>query len=429
MIDTANQSNNSSSPPMRGPLAAVIWACFLGCSWTWVIGMYFPVLLLKDYGLLGWVAFALPNVVGAAAMGFVLKNPDASRRIVKKHRAACLVFSQITVAYQVYMVTAYTGLIAWPILMVVAFAFLFAGRSGTTRDGVIAAGVWAVSLIAFGYLQTRGWLWLNAGRSIHESQLTGLDLLLFAPASLFGFALCPYLDLTFHRARQATDPGTGRAAFALGFGVVFFSMIVFSLAYAGALLWPFVDRSMEVYDGVWQVFRWHLLIQAAFTIAVHWRAMEVSAGDSGEDGIVGVSVRKFGGESRGTSGGEGYGLMRKLVLALTAGLLALTALKLGVDHLYEANDARFFSITELVYRSFLLLYGTAFPAYVFLCMIPTFRQVSHNAKVRVFVPVALLSYLLAYQAFIAAQSLWVLAILALMVGARILIELLPVKSD
>ena len=413
MTAPANLTESHTTPiPMRGTGAALLWALFLGCSWTWVIGMYFPVLLLRDYGLLGWVAFAIPNVVGAAAMGFTLKNPEVSRRIVAKHRSACLAFSQITVAYQVFMVTAYTGLVSWPIVMAVAFAFLFAGRSGTTRDGLIAAMVWAVSLALFAYLQTTGWLWLDADRNIGEALLDKFDLLMFLPASLFGFALCPYLDLTFHRARQETSPGTGRAAFAIGFGVVFFSMIVFSLAYAGALMFPFVERPTEVVSGVWQVVRWHMLIQAGFTIAVHWRSMEIVASEPGPDG----------------NPGSGYSHLRKLVLALTAGLLAYTALNLGNHHLYEANDTRFFSISELVYRSFLILYGSAFPAYVLLCVIPTYRQVSHNAKTRVFVPTALLSYLLSYQAFVADQSLWVLAVIVVLVVARIWVECLPAKE-
>jgi hypothetical protein len=388
-----------------------MWGCFLGCSWTWVIGMYFPVLLLRDYGVWGWVAFAVPNVLGAAAMGFVLKNPDVSRRVVEKHRAACLAFSQITIAYQIYMVTAFTGLAAWPILLAVAFGFLFAGRGGSARDGVVAAGVWAVSLIAFGYLQTRGWLWLDASESLELFRLSTTHLLMFIPASVFGFALCPYLDLTFHRARQATDPVTGRAAFALGFGVVFLSMIVFSLAYAGAMWWlppegPGQGQGFDIHQSVWRVFKWHLLIQTAFTIAVHWRSIDSTT--------------------------CGYNLRRKLTLAVVAGLLAVVAGLLAVAALYRFTDGFYepdrgmpLSTIELVYRLFLLLYGTVFPAYVLLCMIPTYRQVSHKAKICVFAVAATLSYPLAYIAFIANRSLWVLAIFAVMVIARIVIELLP----
>ena len=58
-------------PLTRGPVAALLWGVFLGCSWTWIIGMVFPALLLRDYGLYGWFVFATPNVLGAAAMGLV----------------------------------------------------------------------------------------------------------------------------------------------------------------------------------------------------------------------------------------------------------------------------------------------------------------------------------------------------------------------
>ena len=33
------------------PLHVLAWACFLGCSWTWVIGMLLPILLVRDFGL------------------------------------------------------------------------------------------------------------------------------------------------------------------------------------------------------------------------------------------------------------------------------------------------------------------------------------------------------------------------------------------
>jgi len=59
--------------------------------------------------------------------------------------------------------------------------------------------------------------------------------LLIAPVCLFGFLLCPYLDLTFHRARQATAPRAGAIAFALGFAGPFLLMIVFTLWYARLL--------------------------------------------------------------------------------------------------------------------------------------------------------------------------------------------------
>ena len=54
------------------------WAAYLACSWTWCIGMFLPVLLVRDYGVWGWIVFAVPNVLGAAAMGWVLRSAEVS---------------------------------------------------------------------------------------------------------------------------------------------------------------------------------------------------------------------------------------------------------------------------------------------------------------------------------------------------------------
>src|SRR5205085_2291860 len=60
----------------------------------------------------------------------------------------------------------------------------------------------------------------------------GRDLAALAVVCCFGFALCPYLDATFYRAAEALAPSRRRVAFGVGFGVVFFGMIVFTLLYA-----------------------------------------------------------------------------------------------------------------------------------------------------------------------------------------------------
>ena len=57
---------NSNAPKQPDQLnnslpTALAWACFLGCSWTWVIGMFFPIMLLRDYGVAGWLVFLTPS--------------------------------------------------------------------------------------------------------------------------------------------------------------------------------------------------------------------------------------------------------------------------------------------------------------------------------------------------------------------------------
>jgi hypothetical protein len=57
-------------PPVAPFGSTLGWANYLGMSWTWCIGMFLPVLLVRDYGIGAWWIFAIPNVVGAAAMGW-----------------------------------------------------------------------------------------------------------------------------------------------------------------------------------------------------------------------------------------------------------------------------------------------------------------------------------------------------------------------
>ncbi len=390
---------------MRGPLAAIMWALFLGCSWTWVIGMFLPVLLVRDYGVWGWVAFAVPNVLGAAAMGWVLKDPGVSRGLVERHRTACRWFGLMTVAYQAYLIGALTGPIGLTAFGVIVLAILVAGRADHLRDTFAALIVFALSLGLLGYAQSTGNLWTHLDPSAFAGRLSNTDLLLFIPAAAFGFALCPYLDLTFHRARQSTQPGTGKAAFTIGFGVVFFSMIVFSLGYAGALENVNGHIGFDLAPKLWTVLLIQLIVQGGFTTAVHIRSLTVKGGRRTEFG---------------------------LVIAVALGLmLGLGALLMDGEPGPWMQWTFVTSVTELGYRGFLLLYGTVFPAYVLLCMTTTYRQVSHKAKMCVFAVAATLSYPLACAAFIANRSWWAVPIFAVMVIARIVIELLPggTRSD
>ncbi len=85
------------------------WAFFLACSWTWCIGMFLPVLLVRNWGIWGWVVFAIPNIIGAAAMGWVIRSRDVSEHILERHRLAIAIFSLITVAFHIYFVYWFVG--------------------------------------------------------------------------------------------------------------------------------------------------------------------------------------------------------------------------------------------------------------------------------------------------------------------------------
>src|SRR6266853_1095528 len=95
----------NSSPSQVTPAQAVTacsWAAYLACSWTWCIGMFLPVLLIRDFGCWGYAAFAVPNVLGAAGMGWVLRRSGSSAAITRRHRSATATFSLVTQAFQIF---------------------------------------------------------------------------------------------------------------------------------------------------------------------------------------------------------------------------------------------------------------------------------------------------------------------------------------
>src|ERR1051325_2490171 len=108
-------------------LKSLLWAFFLACSWTWCIGMFLPVLLVRNWGIGAWFVFAIPNVIGAAAMGFVMRSRQQSEDILINHRMAVAVFSLITIAFHIYFVYWFVGnrlMTPWLLVIPVAAFFL-----------------------------------------------------------------------------------------------------------------------------------------------------------------------------------------------------------------------------------------------------------------------------------------------------------------
>jgi hypothetical protein len=223
----------------------------------------------------------------------------------------------------------------------------------------------------------------------------GFGLAYLAPVFLLGFALNPYLDLTFHRARQGTSPAGGRFAFGVGFGVVFLSMIVFTLLYARLLL-PAVRG--EPLSAVMSIFlSIHLVGQSAFTIAAH----------VGE-----LPLRRAG--ARGAAGGvaRSVGLLVVLAVAAAVGWYASTP-----------QHVRGHDLGEVVYWCFLGFYGLVFPGYVWLCALPGKAPAAKDSAraIAVLAAAVVIAFPMYWMGFVEGRHAWLVPGLLVLLLSRLFV--------
>ncbi len=360
---------------------------YLACSWTWCIGMFLPVLMVREFGFLGWVVFAVPNVIGAAGLGWVLSKPGAVERIVARHAVACQAFSAITIAFHCFFIGwLVRGMVGWPAPAICALATLiiFLVTRGGKRELITAVAIYAISLMAIASAISIRGIPVNISPPVLRQ---GLGLLWLAPVVVFGFVLCPYLDLTFLRARSMTSPIAGAASFALGFGLFFVVMILFTLWYAPLL-------RNEAFDQVPVLLLWivaiHIIFQAAFTIALHLRPLTAADAQT--------AIKPF-----------------TVVISIIALLIGWIGLDFGGGGL-EGIALR----GERVYRFFMAFYGLVFPAYVWLCMIPTRdRHAGPSHRKLVVLGITILAVApLFYMGFIEDRMIWLVPGFVLLVISR-----------
>jgi hypothetical protein len=228
--------------------------------------MYLPAILLRNWGWPGFWVFAIFNVLGCAGFGYLCSR-ERSERLCSQHSGAMMAFSAVTVAYQVFfvcfVVTQLRGEAGSSPLPVTWFAGF----------GAIAAG------LIISASPDRWWPWLGAiasaasyatwialgtdrlGVAPATGTETRISLMLAVPIIAFGFLLCPWLDLSFHRARQAAP-----SVHAFGvFGLTFFPIILMTAAYGAT---GRLDPTAPILT--------HLATQLIFTIAVHFRELRLN---------------------------------------------------------------------------------------------------------------------------------------------------------
>lgn len=322
----------------------ILLGAYLACSWTWCIGMFLPALLLRDMGWVGFLIFALPNVIGAAAMGWVIQSRADSVRFVDSHPNAIWWFSAITIAFHLFWMLWISTFIQMAfqipnpaILVGLGIAILFAlilnwnHRRGRTPQVALALltfslGVW-VATICMPEPKDANALFL-------ASPPQSMAPLWMLPVMLFGFLLCPYLDITFHHARQQLDTKkNGRLGFTIGFVGFFSFMILLTTRYAGIITGTMDGACLAPIHSPWLAtgILIHILCQWIFTVHVHLDRMQTLPGAKPKQLLL-------------------------LGIVLLSGLIGFFAIRIPS---YAGLTGG-----EIVYRLFMSAYGLIFPAYV-----------------------------------------------------------------
>lgn len=338
MRDRGDNAGRIDNAGRVGTLGILLRAVFLACSWTWCLGMFFPTYMIADFGFWGWVAFVVPNVIGAGAMGAVLGSVRASESMVSHHTPAMRWFSIATIMFHLYFLSAFLGAVhtvaAGPVIAVAALV------AGLLLAAMPLRGWWAGGVVVYLISAAAAALaWMSDGAALTLPTMDGrhglMELGFAVPVLAFGFALCPYLDLTFHRVRRETPGRQGALAFWIGF-VVFFP--------------PLVTLTMLYRDRIAGWITVHIAVQSTFTIGAHLRELF----------IVGVLRRN---DEFARKPAQRSALTAAAVTALVAMPLAGVLL----NQLGLFRDA--YAWRRLGYESFMSLYALVFPAYVWIVVI------------------------------------------------------------
>ena len=369
------------------------WTFYLACSWTWCIGMFLPVILIRDYGPWGWVVFSVPNIVGACAMSYTLKKSDTSKEITEKHKIACTVFSAVTILFQIYFIGWLSTVISNVFIIITGIALLLIYALGSIVDKnqrFNAFIIFTLSLICFMlffyFVSLEKIDFFKSGDLIHNTNA----LLYLTPVFFFGFLLCPYLDLTFHKVIQANTSRNSKIAFTIGFCFMFLLILLFTFFYARPVANLMEGISLIcIYPVVF-----HMLIQAGFTIALHLSSVLPT--------------------------------IKKQIRTIS--LLTILSIVVFLLPVIFNGKSTFLNLTinDIIYRSFMAFYSLIAPAYVFLFMIAkNGKSISlNNYNLRIWIIVILLALPFYAIAFLGVK--WNLEIssligLVIVLSSRILI--------
>jgi hypothetical protein len=321
--------------------------------------------------------------------------------MVERHRSACQWFSIITICYHAFVVfwlfDRAFDVVGWVAPVLLTVVFILAGRWILP----IAVLITIVSWVCFATVGNLPEAWPDMQRTPPSDTI---DLVIFAAIAPIGFLLCPYLDLTFHRAAQQSESTSGGApmTFLIGFGVVFFSMIIFSLAYA-EILAPMMAAETTWNDSVISnSSRWrlalgvHMIIQASFTVAIHLRQLR--------------QARKERSESMNR-------VMNGLCVAAVLALIVISV----------PRGLKGIELDEAIYRAFLIFYGVVFPAYMLMHVVPTRGSVNQGIRDCGLILAILVAFPLAWVGFVEKQNWFMVGAGSAILCVRIALDMMAYK--
>lgn len=400
------------------PLLAMFGdAAFLACSWTWCIGMFLPMMLMRDMGVASFAVFAIPNCLGAAALAWWMRSKSASYGFVQTHLHAMRTFSLVTIAFQWFFFAwaaaglglSVSGLIMLAGLLAPLLMFpSFLSDDGRRRAFSIATWVASVALLTY-FVVTSGAV--EKLQTLPTPMRNPEHVWPLLSVCVLGFVCSPLLDGTFHTIKQRSESDQARPEFALGFLVLFAMMIGGTLLYGA---WLIVDNTK---NGTTD-FRYlapinlplmvllHIALQLGFTIAAHERW---NRGQRGSHTGFGASVPIVGAIVGMVLGAFGPAL----VGALNIDTVALAMLP-----------------NELVYRCFMAFYGLLVPLYVLGCCLAfgPFSPATAGpslARIAALVATASIATPFYYRGFILRETQWLWYGVAIAVVGGVIARFLP----
>lgn len=272
----------SPTPPKL--VNSMAWGVSIALSWTWGLGLFFSVQVSLHFGLMGLLAFAIPNMLGLMLFGLLTsraarrhENPrDFERHFFQTShslRYVFLLYQLVAITLTFFAIFRYLffpiGVDLLLVILLVMGAAVLLGEQFDIRrvkwSHLVMALLIATSMIVlfFGVqslLDSRGEEWALA--SGHDSPRSPIFFGYLA-AFLCGLLIGPWLDIQqWHRAIQINREKTSIFSSYLFGGMIFFGILLFHGILAlvimssggNALLVPSADGLFHAKDAITRYF-------------------------------------------------------------------------------------------------------------------------------------------------------------------------------